>query len=55
MVTYRCDMCGRPATNAAVDTIRTDEPGDAFITRAPVGPAKYGCDVHPVESREVTR
>lgn len=48
-----CDVCGKPATNWARDTIRHEPPGATYVTHSPVDYVKRGCDDHPVESEVV--
>lgn len=51
--TPTCDVCGKPATNAAVDVLRHEAPGHQWVQRSPAGLPKYGCDEHPVQSEEL--
>jgi len=45
-----CDVCGKPATQRAVDLLNVPNYATGFYEAAPFGPAKNGCDEHPVES-----
>lgn len=51
----KCDACEKQAVMAAFDVMRSEEPGAAWATFQPVGRTKYGCDDHPVTSREFPR
>jgi hypothetical protein len=50
-----CDTCGAVATMFARDIQRTDAPGATWMTFAPRGPLKAGCDRHPVYAYEFDR
>ncbi len=48
-----CRTCGAPAIMAAIDTRRCEVPGAQWEESVPVGPVKYGCEAHPVQSIEL--
>ena len=50
-----CDVCGKPATNAAQD-IKEILTKDGTKRMEPLSPPniKYGCDFHPAESEVFT-
>jgi hypothetical protein len=45
-----CDVCGKPATNCAVDTVATANHVTGYMEVAPIGRDKLGCDEHPTTS-----
>lgn len=47
-----CDVCGKPATNSAVDEMVAPHFASGMQIRQPVGGARYGCDEHPAKSYE---
>jgi hypothetical protein len=47
-----CNVCGKPATNAARDVMRHEVPSEMYVQFSPVGGVKYGCDEHPATSEE---
>ncbi len=52
----RCSSCPRPAVSAARDVRRLPDPSTVrgrWPHTDPLGPVKYGCDDHPVESMVV--
>jgi hypothetical protein len=56
---WTCSVCGAPATSGARD-VRRSTPRSRLDVGLPswaytsyLGPAKYGCDDHPVESLAV--
>lgn len=52
----RCSTCGRDAVSAARDVRRLPDPATVrgrWSHDEPLGPVKYGCDDHPVESTVV--
>ena len=50
-----CSTCGKPPTSSAQDIKETSRKllpnGDMLSEYAADGPARYGCDEHPVASR----
>lgn len=48
----KCDSCDRPATHAVRDVARVTGPLDTMERYEKYGKARYGCNLHPVESRE---
>lgn len=49
----KCDKCNNDATNCVRDIEETTKSLDVWRTYAPFGDIRYGCDVHPVESRGI--
>lgn len=46
----KCDVCGAPATSAAVDVVKWPNYVSGWIESKPVGRIKLGCDQHPAKS-----
>lgn len=47
-----CDVCGKPATNAACDVYRRDR-WDGYVENTPAEHVRHGCDDHPTESHAI--
>ena len=47
-----CDVCGSLATTSAID-MKEGPPVDGWATYKPFGVPRFGCDEHPVKSREI--
>lgn len=47
-----CDVCGKPATSLARDTMRHECPGETYVKFSPVGRVHAGCDEHPAKAEE---
>jgi len=47
-----CDVCGKPATSWAIDTIRHEYPGAQWVEWSPTTIKHYGCADHPAQSEE---
>lgn len=45
-----CDTCGKPATNAAVDSVFYPNFATGHMDARPINPVKRGCDEHPVRA-----
>lgn len=47
-----CDSCSNPATHMVRDICVRVSPDGVTLDRRPDGNIRYGCDAHPVESKE---
>lgn len=45
--TETCDVCGKPATNSAVDILHYPNYATGWMEAKPVGQRRFGCDEHP--------
>lgn len=48
-----CGTCGRPSTHGVRDVALVSEPTDVIEHYELRGKPRWGCDDHPVESREL--
>ncbi len=49
-ITPICDVCGRPATSWAMDTLEGRDENHMYLRYVPVGRQKFGCAEHPQRS-----
>ena len=48
----KCDVCGKPATNAARDVYRTPDIVTGYYHQWPSKAVRYGCDEHECSPTE---
>lgn len=48
----KCDVCGKPATNAARDVYQRDSWG-GYLEFTPDDHVKFGCDEHKTTSNQI--